>query len=185
RPDLDDAHQARTKRRNATTTARPTTSGAMTHARPRRPRNGPSGPTLVHGLTPGGRKRTRRGMWQGEYRKGSSIVGPPPMDAARRFHPPLNAHGRDASDRRGEARVGWARPRGEDRRARPSGRRVRGDLHGTAPDAGADRGDGDPGGRRRRRALVSLGRAHDAVPEGGGAPSRSGRWGHRGVRRRD
>ena len=61
----------------------------MTHASPRRPRNGPIGPTLVHGLTPGGRKRTRRDMWHGEYRKGSSIVGPPRRDTARRFHLPL------------------------------------------------------------------------------------------------
>ena len=45
-------------------------------------------------------------------------------------------------------------------------RRVRGHLHRPAPDARADRRDRDPGGRRRGRAVLPLGRAHDAVPAG-------------------
>ena len=77
-------------------------------------------------------------------------------------------HGRDASRHRREAGPRRARPRGQGGRARPARRRLRGDLHGAAPDPRADRRDRDPGGRRRGRPLEPLGRAHDAVPQGRG-----------------
>ena len=44
-------------------------------------------------------------------------------------------------------------------------RRHGGHLHGSPPDPGADRRDGDPGGRRRGRHLHPLGGAHDARPQ--------------------
>ena len=43
---------------------------------------------------------------------------------------------------------------------------LRGRLHRPVPDAGAGRGSGAPGGRRRGRAVAAVGRAHDAHPEG-------------------
>src|SRR5205814_5802111 len=61
-----------------------------------------------------------------------------------------------------EARSGRARPRGEDHRPRAARRRYGGHLHRLAPDPGADRRDGDPGGRGRGRHLDPLRRAHDA-----------------------
>ena len=42
----------------------------------------------------------------------------------------------------------------------------RGHLHRPAPDARADRRDRHPGGRRRRRPVGALRRAHDAVRQG-------------------
>ena len=58
---------------------------------------------------------------------------------------------------------------GHDRGAKIIARALRdaghgGDLHRAAPDARADRRDGDPGGRGRGRAVDPLRRAHDAGP---------------------
>src|SRR5437660_8772586 len=92
--------------------------------------------------------------------------------------------GAEDQSRDREARPRRARSRGEDHRARSARCRHGGDLHRPAPDPGADRRDGDPGGRGRRRHLDPLGRAHDpraAHPrraEGerrGGRPRRRGR----------
>ena len=56
------------------------------------------------------------------------------------------------------------RPRRQDHRPRPARRRLRGDLHRPAPDAGDDRRGGAAGGRRRDRPQHPVRRAHDAVP---------------------
>ena len=77
--------------------------------------------------------------------------------------------------RRRQARAGRARPRRQDHRPRPTRRGHGGDLHRPAPDAGADRGDGDPGGRRRGRPLDPLRRPHDPGAAGGRAAPRAGR----------
>src|SRR5581483_6093596 len=78
-------------------------------------------------------------------------------------HPSSSGNGwSQATSRCRQARPGRARPRREDHRARAPRRGDGGDLHRAAPDAGADRGDRDPGGRGRGRHLDPLGRAHDA-----------------------
>src|SRR5581483_7194626 len=92
--------------------------------------------------------------------------------------------GREDSSRRREAGPRRARPRREDHRARAARRRHGGHLHGPAPDAGADRRDGDPGGCGRRRHLDPLGRAHDARAAHPRALARERRRGRRGRRRR-
>ena len=76
--------------------------------------------------------------------------------------------GRNREDprRRRQARPRRPRPRRQDHRPRPARRRHGGDLHRPAPDARADRRDGDPGGRRRGRPLDPLRRPHDAGAEG-------------------
>ena len=76
--------------------------------------------------------------------------------------------------RRRQAGPGRARPGREGGGPRPARRRHGGHLHRPAPDAGADRGDRDPGGRRRGRPVRALRRAHDAVPAGAGAARASG-----------
>ena len=77
--------------------------------------------------------------------------------------------------RRGQARPRRARSRREDHRPRAARCRHGGDLHRPAPDAGADRRDRDPGGRRRGRPLDPLGRPHDARPAGRRSCSRKSR----------
>src|SRR4030095_2271842 len=72
----------------------------------------------------------------------------------------------------------------QDRRARPARRGLRGHLHRTPPDARADRGHRDPGGRGRHRAQRALGRPQLSLRAGARAPAREGRGGHRGVRGR-
>src|SRR5207248_705471 len=75
-----------------------------------------------------------------------------------------------------------ARPRGEDHRSRPSRRRVRGHLHGPAPDSGDDRRHRRAGGRGRHRTLHHVGRPHDALsrghrpPQAGGGERRGRFW---------
>src|SRR5581483_9564698 len=64
-------------------------------------------------------------------------------------------------------------------------RRHGGDLHRPAPDAGADRRDGDPGGRGRGRDLDPLRRAHDARPADPRRAARERRRGRPRRRRRD
>ena len=54
------------------------------------------------------------------------------------------------------------RPRRQGPRPRPARRGLRGRLHGPAPDARDGRDRGAPGGRRRRRPVDPVGRAHDA-----------------------
>ena len=76
--------------------------------------------------------------------------------------------------RRRQARPRRARPRREDHRPRAARRGHGGHLHRPAPDARADRRDGAPGGRRRRRAVDPLGRAHDARAARRGAAARAG-----------
>ena len=86
---------------------------------------------------------------------------------ARRPGPPSHVraeHHPEDPRRRRQARPRRARPRREDHRPRAARRRHGGHLHGPAPDARADRRDGHPGGRRRRRAVDPLGRPHDARP---------------------
>ena len=62
----------------------------------------------------------------------------------------------------GQAWPRRARSRRQDHRAHAPRRRHGGHLHGTPPDTRADRRDRDPGGRRRRRHLDPVRRAHDA-----------------------
>jgi Asp-tRNA(Asn)/Glu-tRNA(Gln) amidotransferase A subunit family amidase len=96
--------------------------------------------------------------------------------------------GRQAGARR-------TRPRREGHRQRVPRCRLRGHLHRAAPDARDDRERRGAGGRRRRRALDPVRRAHDAVPahpraaEGRGHGPRAGDRrrhhagrGHRGAR---
>ena len=74
---------------------------------------------------------------------------------------------------RGQARPGRARPGRQGGRPGAARRRHGGHLHRPAPDPGADRGDRDPGGRRRGRAVRAVRRAHDAVPAGASSCSPS------------
>ena len=92
---------------------------------------------------------------------------------------------RGAEDSSGDREAGprRSRPGREDHRPRPSRRGHGGDLHGPPPDAGADRRDRDPGGRRRRRDLDPLRRPHDARAAHPRRPARERRRG-RGRRRR-
>ena len=83
----------------------------------------------------------------------------------RELHVPiLTNRGREDQGGRREAGARRPRPRREDHRAGAPRRRHGGHLHGPPSDARADRRDGDPGGRRRRRDLDPLRRAHDARP---------------------
>ena len=77
-----------------------------------------------------------------------------------------------------------ARSRREDHRPRAARRRHGGHLHRPAPDARADRRDGDPGGRRRGRHLDPLRRAHDARAADPRAAARERRRGRARRRRR-
>ena len=90
---------------------------------------------------------------------------------------------RRSSDRR-EARARRARPRRQGGRPGAARCGLRGHLHRAAPDARADRRDRDPGGRGRRRAVVPLGGAHDALPAGRRAAPCARRRRGPGVRRR-
>ena len=69
---------------------------------------------------------------------------------------------RDDSSSDRKARSGRPRSGREDHRESLAGRRDGGHLHGSPPDAGADRRDRDPGGRGRRGRLDPVRRAHDA-----------------------
>src|SRR5437764_10342577 len=72
-PGFDLSNEYQPKARTPTR-IKPTTRGAITQPRPRRWRTGPTGPTLVQGLSPGGRKRGRtRGIATAEY------IGPVPQ----------------------------------------------------------------------------------------------------------
>ena len=73
--------------------------------------------------------------------------------------PPLSRRRRQTGARR-------PRPGREGDRACAARRGVRGRLHGSAPDARADRGRRRPGGRRRPRPLDALRRAPHARPAG-------------------
>ena len=102
--------------------------------------------------------------------------GAPVSDSAPRLHVLKRfEHPEQDPRRRRQARPRRPRPRREDHRARAARRGHGGDLHGPAPDARADRRDRDPGGRRRRRPLDPLRRAHDARAARRGAAARAGR----------
>src|SRR5947209_4524647 len=74
----------------------------------------------------------------------------------------LRERGAQDSSRDRQARSRRTRSGRQDHRARPTRCGHGSDLHRSAPDAGANRRDRDPGGRRRRRDLDPLRRAHDA-----------------------
>ena len=97
---------------------------------------------------------------------GVGVARAAPLGCEARSPPAVSAGERLAQDSRGrgEARPGRTRPRREDHRPRPARRGHGGHLHGPPPDPRADRGDGDPGGRRRRGSVHPLGRPHDARP---------------------
>ena len=97
----------------------------------------------------------------------------------------LAHHGQEDPGRDREAGARRSRQGGEDHRAGASGRRDGGHLHGPPPDAGADRGDRDPGGRGRRRHLHPLRRAHDARAADPRRPARERGRGRARRRRRD
>src|SRR4029453_15829929 len=77
------------------------------------------------------------------------------------------------------------RPRREDRRAGVARRRLRGDLHRAASDAGADRGHRGSGRRGRHRALGALRGPQLSLPAGARAARGAGRGRYRRLRRRD
>ena len=89
-----------------------------------------------------------------------------PRVSSAPYAAPLPGRDRQARPRR-------SRPRRQGHRPGAARRRLRGHLHRALPDARADRRDRAAGGRRRRRAVGALGRAHHAVPAGGrAAPAR-------------
>ena len=84
----------------------------------------------------------------------------------------------------GEARARRARPRRQDDHQGAARSRLRGDLHGPAPDSGADRRDRAAGGRRRRRAVAAVRRPPHVVPPGARRVARPRSRRRVGVRRR-
>src|SRR6266542_2394144 len=73
----------------------PRTRGAITQARPSRPRNGPSGPIFVQGLTPGGRKPIFRAPCAMVAPEDREAVGHPRGGSCRvRTGAALAGHGR-------------------------------------------------------------------------------------------
>ena len=126
-----------------------------------------------HFSDPAGRRRADR-LPRADARatSGARPSSAPAIQCAA--HAAVSTYGPQDPRRRGQAGPRRARPRGEDHRPRAARRRHGGHLHRAAPDARADRGDRHPGGRRRRRALDPLGRAHDARAADRRAAQRAG-----------
>ena len=126
----------------------------------------PSGRSRSFASTPGPQSSSSRRStrYPSRRRRGFGQAGEEPMMSRRTsLYLPMPWPGED--------QVVIAKPGldGHDRGAKIIARALRGrghggDLHGFAPDAGADRGDRDPGGRPTPSGISILSRPHDARP---------------------